>query len=60
MVNQRSCSRQYAANHDNEVIPAKQKIVQVYQYDVMKPDAANDPLKHTYCIRTNAGVCSNK
>jgi hypothetical protein len=52
--------QQAIRNHDNEVIPAKQKVVQVYQYDVLKPDAANDPLKHTYCLRTNAGVCSNK
>jgi hypothetical protein len=44
-------------NHDNEVIPAKQKVVQVYQYDVLKPDAANDPLKHTYCLRTNQCRC---
>jgi hypothetical protein len=47
-------------NHDNERIPAKQKVVRVYQYDVLKADAANNPLKHTYCLRTNTGVCSNK
>ena len=43
-------------NHDNEVIPAKQKVVQACQYDVLKTDAASDPLKHTYCLRTNAFV----
>jgi hypothetical protein len=26
----------------------------------LKADAANNPLKHTYCLRTNAGECGNK
>jgi hypothetical protein len=42
--------QQAIRNHDNEVIPAKQKVVQACQYDVLKPDAANDPLPSHKCI----------
>jgi hypothetical protein len=42
---------QVITNHDNERIPAGQKVVRVYQYEVLKE--ARDPLKHTYCLRTN-------
>jgi hypothetical protein len=31
-----------------------------YQHDVLKAGAAKNPLKHTNCLRTNTGVCSNK
>ena len=48
---------QAITNHDNERIPAGQKVVRVYQYEVLK--GARDPLKHTYCLRTNEGTCSN-
>jgi hypothetical protein len=39
---------QAITNHDNERIPAGQKVLRVYQYEVLKE--ARDPLKHTYCL----------
>ena len=45
-------------DHDNATIPAHTKCIQVYQYEVLRPDA--DPFKATYCLRTNAGLCDEQ